>query len=72
MSDQSVIPILADLDELHTVLAKVAERHFREHTVKEVDALSTFMCAVRAKGESRRVGRIHRNGRAPEVDVIGR
>lgn len=49
MSDQSVIPILADLDELHTVLAKVAERHFREHTVKEVDALSTFMCAVRAK-----------------------
>ncbi|KAJ7924431.1 hypothetical protein B0H13DRAFT_2315567 [Mycena leptocephala] len=48
-------PILADLDELHGVLAGVAERHFRElasiNGREEVDTLASFMCAVeKAKG----------------------
>lgn len=48
-------PILADLDELHGVLAGIAERHFRElasiNGREEVDTLASFMCAVeKAKG----------------------
>ncbi|KAJ7139502.1 hypothetical protein C8R44DRAFT_867646 [Mycena epipterygia] len=48
-------PILADLDELHAVLAGIAERHFRElasiNGREEVDTLASFMCAVeKAKG----------------------
>ncbi|KAJ7674444.1 hypothetical protein B0H17DRAFT_1016706 [Mycena rosella] len=48
-------PILADLDELHGVLAGIAERHFRELAAingrEEVDTLASFMCAVeKAKG----------------------
>ncbi|KAJ7480069.1 hypothetical protein B0H11DRAFT_2026398 [Mycena galericulata] len=48
-------PILADLDELHSVLAGICERHFRElasiNGREEVDTLASFMCAVeKAKG----------------------
>jgi hypothetical protein len=48
-------PILADLEELHGVLAGIAERHFRElasiNGREEVDTLASFMCAVeKAKG----------------------
>ncbi|KAJ6497991.1 hypothetical protein C8R47DRAFT_1112484 [Mycena vitilis] len=48
-------PILADLDELHGVLAGIAERHFRDlasiNGREEVDTLASFMCAVeKAKG----------------------
>ncbi|KAJ7785653.1 hypothetical protein B0H16DRAFT_1487579 [Mycena metata] len=48
-------PILADLDELHAVLAGIAERHFRDlasiNGREEVDTLASFMCAVeKAKG----------------------
>ncbi|KAJ7771934.1 hypothetical protein DFH07DRAFT_211506 [Mycena maculata] len=48
-------PILADLDELHSVLAGIAERHFRDMASingrEEVDTLASFMCAVeKAKG----------------------
>ncbi|KAF7340161.1 hypothetical protein MVEN_01934600 [Mycena venus] len=48
-------PILADLDELHDVLAGIAERHFRDlasiNGREEVDTLASFMCAVeKAKG----------------------
>ncbi|PFH54684.1 hypothetical protein AMATHDRAFT_72449 [Amanita thiersii Skay4041] len=46
----SRIPILADIDEVHNVLASVAERHFRETLTvsgrEEVDTLASFMCAV--------------------------
>ena len=46
----SRVPILADVDELHTVLAAIAEKHFREMTSisgrEEVDTLASFMCAV--------------------------
>ncbi|CCM06352.1 uncharacterized protein FIBRA_08609 [Fibroporia radiculosa] len=51
-SELSVVPILADGDDVHGMLAAVAQRHFREHAVKEVDTLASFMYAVRAKGES--------------------
>jgi hypothetical protein len=47
-------PILADVDELHAVLAGIAERHFQELSSiggREVDTLASFMCAVeKAKG----------------------
>ncbi|KAJ6626968.1 hypothetical protein B0H10DRAFT_1997472 [Mycena sp. CBHHK59/15] len=51
----SRVPILADGDELHAVLAGIAERHFRElasiNGREEVDTLASFMCAVeKAKG----------------------
>ncbi|KAJ7102519.1 hypothetical protein B0H15DRAFT_898835 [Mycena belliarum] len=43
-------PILADMDELHGVLAGMAERHFRDLASisgrDEVDTLATFMCCV--------------------------
>lgn len=44
------VPVLADVGEIHNVLANIAQRHFRESTVKELDTLSSFMCAVKAKG----------------------
>ncbi|KAJ7293919.1 hypothetical protein C8J57DRAFT_1429588 [Mycena rebaudengoi] len=51
----SRMPILADIEELHAVLAGIAERHFRElgsiNVREEVDTLASFMCAVeKAKG----------------------
>lgn len=45
-------PILADVGEVHKVLAQIAQRHFHEHQVKEVDTLASFMYAVKAKGTS--------------------
>ncbi|RDB28611.1 hypothetical protein Hypma_015054 [Hypsizygus marmoreus] len=52
---RSRTPILADIDEMHTVLAGIVERHFRETSSisgrEEVDTLASFMCAVeKAKG----------------------
>jgi len=42
--------VLADVDEVHMVLAGIAERHFRETLSisgrEEVDTLASFMCAV--------------------------
>ncbi|KZT64020.1 hypothetical protein DAEQUDRAFT_770067 [Daedalea quercina L-15889] len=46
---EPVVPVLADRLEVHGALAQVAQRHFREHAVKEVDTLASFMCAVKAK-----------------------
>lgn len=47
----AVAPVLSDVGDVHKALAQVVERHFRDHTVKEVDTLASFMCAVKAKGE---------------------
>lgn len=44
------IPVLADVGEIHSVLASIAQRHFKESSVKEVDTLASFMCAVKARG----------------------
>lgn len=46
---------MADIEELHGVLASIVERHFRETTPingrEEVDTLAAFMCAVeKSKG----------------------
>ncbi|KAH8101522.1 hypothetical protein BXZ70DRAFT_1007351 [Cristinia sonorae] len=46
----SVVPVLADVAEFHGMLAAIAERHFREHMVREVDTLTTFMFALKGKG----------------------
>ncbi|KAI0089854.1 hypothetical protein BDY19DRAFT_1069732 [Irpex rosettiformis] len=48
----TVAPVLSDVGDVHKTLAHVVERHFRDHTVKEVDTLASFMCAVKAKGET--------------------
>ncbi|OBZ79327.1 hypothetical protein A0H81_00192 [Grifola frondosa] len=42
-------PVLADVGDVHGVLAAIAQKHFRETTAKEVDTLASFMCAVKAK-----------------------
>ena len=44
------VPVLADIGELHSVLASIAQRHFRETNIREVDALSSFMSAIKTKG----------------------
>jgi len=44
-----VLPVLADVEDVHGMLAAVAQRHLREHMVPEVDTLASFMCAVKAK-----------------------
>ncbi|TFK57720.1 hypothetical protein OE88DRAFT_1641283 [Heliocybe sulcata] len=47
-------PILADRQDIHDVLAALAERHFREHTITpgeaEVTTLSMFMTSAKSKG----------------------
>ncbi|KAI0325034.1 hypothetical protein GY45DRAFT_295104 [Cubamyces sp. BRFM 1775] len=42
-------PVYGDVGEVDGMLAAIAERHFREQEVKEVDTLAAFMCAVQAK-----------------------
>ncbi|EKM83678.1 hypothetical protein AGABI1DRAFT_110318 [Agaricus bisporus var. burnettii JB137-S8] len=53
--NRSRTPILADVDEVQTVLACIVERHFREmppiNGRDEVDTLASFMCAIeKSKG----------------------
>jgi hypothetical protein len=43
-------PVLADVAEVQTVLASIAQRHFEGQVVKEVDSLASFMCAVKGRG----------------------
>ncbi|EGN94103.1 hypothetical protein SERLA73DRAFT_188687 [Serpula lacrymans var. lacrymans S7.3] len=42
-------PILADVDEVHAVLAGLAERHFRDHIVNEIDTLASFMVKTKCE-----------------------
>ena len=42
-------PVLNDVREIHGVLATLATRHFRETSFREVETLSAFMCAVKAR-----------------------
>jgi hypothetical protein len=44
-------PVLADIAEVQTVLASIAQRHFEGQVVKEVDSLASFMCAVKGRGK---------------------
>ncbi|KAH9855850.1 hypothetical protein C2E23DRAFT_866478 [Lenzites betulinus] len=43
-------PVYGDIGEVDGMLAAIAERHFREQEVQEVDTLAAFMCAVQTKG----------------------
>ena len=44
------IPVLADVRDVHTILAQIAQKHYREsYYVKEVETLAAFMCAVKSK-----------------------
>ena len=43
-------PVLADIAEVQTVLASIAQRHFESQVVKELDSLASFMCAVKGRG----------------------
>ena len=43
-------PVLADVAEVQSVLASIAQRHFESQVVKEVDSLASFMCAVKGRG----------------------
>ena len=43
-------PVLADVAEVQSVLANIAQRHFEGQVVKEVDSLASFMCAVKGRG----------------------
>jgi hypothetical protein len=45
-------PVLADVAEVQSVLASIAQRHFESQVVKEVDSLASFMCAVKGRGRS--------------------
>ncbi|KAH9964513.1 hypothetical protein BC827DRAFT_938468 [Russula dissimulans] len=42
-------PVLADVAEVQSVLANIAQRHFESQVVKEVDSLASFMCAVKGR-----------------------
>ncbi|EPQ61138.1 hypothetical protein GLOTRDRAFT_124864 [Gloeophyllum trabeum ATCC 11539] len=48
-------PVLADREEIHDVLAALAERHFREHVITageaEVTTLSLFMTSAKSKAD---------------------
>lgn len=52
---QSRTPILADVAEVHGVLAGIADRHWREYAVREVDTLATFMSRVAGEKPMSRV-----------------
>lgn len=38
-----------DVGEVHAALAALAQRHFKSEAVREVETLTMFTCAVRAK-----------------------
>ncbi|KAH7911811.1 hypothetical protein BJ138DRAFT_1172309 [Hygrophoropsis aurantiaca] len=42
-------PILADIADVHAVLAEMAERHFLEHVVSEIDTLAAFMVKTKCE-----------------------
>lgn len=51
--------ILADVNDIDLVLAKIAERHFRDEVVREVDTLASFMCTLKTNGVWSKLGRCH-------------
>ncbi|KAJ8587909.1 hypothetical protein M405DRAFT_282159 [Rhizopogon salebrosus TDB-379] len=49
--NETRIPILADMAEFQAVLAAIAERHFQNHAVSEIDTLASFMVKTSTKYE---------------------
>ena len=45
-------PIYGDIAEVEGMLATIAERHFREEEVREVEVLANFMWVVKAKAQT--------------------
>lgn len=43
--------ILADIGDIDHMLAKIAERHFRDEVIREVDTLASFMCTLKTNGK---------------------
>ena len=41
---------MADVSEVHKTLALIAQRHFQECQLEEVNTLASFVFAVQAKG----------------------
>ncbi|KAG8220215.1 hypothetical protein J3R82DRAFT_1252 [Butyriboletus roseoflavus] len=42
-------PILSDVAEVHTLLATLAERHFQDYVVNEIDTLASFMVKTKCE-----------------------
>ncbi|OAX42562.1 hypothetical protein K503DRAFT_682993 [Rhizopogon vinicolor AM-OR11-026] len=49
--NESRTPIFADVAEFQAVLATIAERHFQNHAVSEIDTLASFMVKTSTKYE---------------------
>lgn len=43
------MPILADVAEVHTILAAIAEKHFQADMVNEIDTLASFMVKTKCQ-----------------------
>lgn len=46
-----IVPVLADVGDVHSALAGVVQKHFAEMGVREVDTLASFMFKLKTKGE---------------------
>ncbi|KAF9242355.1 hypothetical protein BU15DRAFT_72882 [Melanogaster broomeanus] len=42
-------PVMGDVAEVHTLLATLAERHFQDHVVNEIDTLASFMVKTKCE-----------------------
>ncbi|KAH0838711.1 hypothetical protein J3R83DRAFT_7041 [Lanmaoa asiatica] len=42
-------PILSDVADVHTLLATLAERHFQDYVVNEIDTLASFMVKTKCE-----------------------
>lgn len=42
-------PIMSDVAEVHTLLATLAERHFQDYVVNEIDTLASFMVKTKCE-----------------------
>lgn len=48
--NDSRTPILADVADVHTILASIADKHFQlEHAVNEIDTLASFMVKTKCE-----------------------
>lgn len=43
-------PIMWDMVETQRAMATIAQRHFEKHNVREGDAITAFLYAIRTKG----------------------
>jgi hypothetical protein len=42
-------PIMSDVADVHTLLATLAERHFQDYVVNEIDTLASFMVKTKCE-----------------------